>query len=152
MIKEIIFVCHGNICRSPVAEIVFNELIARSSLKGRYFASSYALSSEEIGNDIYPPMKRVLLSKGLTGNHYAQRLTKEDVARASHIFYMDNSNEYLIRRYFPNDLDKFSFISKYTDYINEIEDPWYSGRYIKVFEEIQNCVKDIIFALENEEK
>lgn len=81
--KKIIFVCHGNICRSPVADILFKKKIIELGLKGQFDSISRATSLEEIGNDIYPPIKRVLFSHNISSDrHYATRITKEEFLEA----------------------------------------------------------------------
>ena len=136
--KTIIFVCHGNICRSVAAEYIMK------SLAKDYIILSRATSYEEIGNDIYPPMKRELIKNNIPfERHYATRITKEDYDKADYIFYMDNENYYSLLRMFPHG-DKILPIYKYTTGIDEIEDPWYTGRFDKVVSQITRCVKDIL--------
>ena len=140
---EIIFICHGNICRSPLGEIFLNNLLTDEEKKSIHVYSR-ATSLEEIGNDIYPPMKRVLYSHDdKFTRHYATRISKEEFDRADYIFYMDNENYYSLLRMFPHG-DKILPIYKYTTGIDEIEDPWYTGRFDKVVSQITRCVKDII--------
>lgn len=141
--QKIIFVCHGNICRSPVGEILFNKYIKEKGLDKEYFAISRATSYEEINNDIYPPMKRVLNShKIIYSRHYATRITKQEFDEAEYIFYMDNENLYYLERMF-NKSDKFVLISKFFDN-KETEDPWYTDRFEYVFDRIDKSVKAIV--------
>lgn len=136
--KKIIFICHGNICRSPAAEYIMKHL------SKEYDICSKATSYEEIGNDIYPPMKRVLNQHNIPfDRHYASRITNKDFLEADYIFYMDEENHYSLIRMFGNS-SKILPIYQYTSSINEIEDPWYTGRYELVFEQIYQCVKDIL--------
>lgn len=143
--KKIIFLCHGNICRSPVAEIIFNHLIKNTKLEKEYIAESYALSSEEDCNDIYPPMKIVLTNHGYNNPHHvAHKVSKETLNKAYMIFYMDEENKWIIDRHFAQFSDKSFLISKYHESINEIEDPWYTGRFEYVYQEIYECVNKIV--------
>lgn len=136
--KKIIFICHGNICRSPAAEYIMKHL------SKEYDVSSKATSYEEIGNDIYPPMRRVLNQHNIPfDRHYASRITNKDFLEADYIFYMDEENHYSLIRMFGNS-NKILPIYQYTSSINEIEDPWYTGRYEFVFKQIYQCVKDIL--------
>lgn len=137
--KNIIFICHGSICRSPAAEMIMK------SLTNEFNVTSRAVSFEEIGNDIYPPMKRELIKRGIPlQRHSASRITKEDYENADYIFYMDSSNKYYLSRLF-NDFDnKILPIFHFTPEIDEIEDPWYTDNYVKVVDQITKCVKDII--------
>lgn len=136
--KNIIFVCHGSICRSPAAEFIFKSLTKEHNVISR------AVSYEEIGNDIYPPMKRALLNRGISlDKHQATYLSKNDIEWADYIFYMDDSNRRLLQRINPN-LHKMFPIYKWTPEIPYIEDPWYTDRYEKVIDDITLCIKHII--------
>ena len=136
--KKVIFVCHGNICRSPAAEYIMKHL------SKDYDVCSRATSYEEIGNDIYPPMKRELSRHGIRyDRHYATRITREDYEDADYIFYMDNENQYNLYRMF-GESSKILPIYKFTPNINEIEDPWYSDRFDLVFNQIYLCIQNII--------
>ena len=135
---KIIFVCHGSICRSPAAEYIFKHLCDKHEVISR------ALSHEEIGNDIYPPMKRELSRRGIPfSRHYATYLTQEDCDWADYIFYMDYSNKNLLDRRWPNN-KKILPIFAFTDSVTNIEDPWYTDNYEKVVNQITTCIKDII--------
>ena len=136
--KTIIFVCHGNICRSVAAEYIMK------SLTNEYIIYSRATSYEEIGNDIYPPMKRELLSNNIPISiHHAKRIDNNDYSKADYIFYMDDENYHSLIRMFGLS-NKIIPIYKWTPSIDEIEDPWYTGRFHLVFEQIYQCIKDIL--------
>ena len=139
---NIIFVCHGNICRSPVAGILFSNLVKENGLENKISVLSRATSFEEIGNDIYPPMKKVLnMHKIPYENHCATRITTQEFNNADYIFYMDSNNLYYLRRMFGKS-SKFHLISEY--YNNEeIEDPWYTDRFEFVYEEIKKSIDKI---------
>ena len=103
---------------------------------------SRATSLEEIGNDIYPPMKRVLLSKGISfDRHYSSRITKEEFDTADYIFYMDRNNLYYLERLFGPS-KKYHLISEYSDN-KEVEDPWYTDRFEYVYSLIEKYVQEI---------
>lgn len=141
--KTVIFICHGNICRSPVAEILFNALTAQIGRENEFKAFSRATSREEIGNDIYPPMKRVLYAHNVNfKRHYATQITTQEFLEADYIFYMDDHNLYYLERLFGHS-DKFIKIRKYIDN-KDIEDPWYTDRFEKVYQEILESVKAIL--------
>ncbi len=144
--KKIIFVCHGSICRSPAAEFIFKDEIKRRGLENEFSVTSLALSNEEIGNDVYPPMERMLIQKGVSiYPHSSRRLTQKDLDGCDYLFYMDNSNKRILS-YLVNDKDnKCKPISFYTQSIEEIEDPWYTDRYGKVVDEIKECINNILF-------
>lgn len=138
---KITFVCHGSICRSPAAEMIFK------SLSNEHEVISRALTHEEIGNDIYPPMKRELMRAGIPFTpHHATFISLDDFETSDYIFYMDAENKFMLTRRFGNS-DKILPIFYFTDGINEIEDPWYTGNFKKVVNQITTCVKDIILNL-----
>ena len=143
--KTIIFLCHGNICRSPAAEWIMKYLLQRYSLEGDFFVLSRATSLEEIGNDIYPPMKRALYNKEIPFfEHHAKRITKEELDKADYVFYMDDLNKRYIERLFGNLPEKCQIITKYSENISFIDDPWYTGQFDEVVEQISECCEDII--------
>ena len=136
---NIIFICHGNICRSPVAEIIFSDLVKEHHLDNEIKVCSRATSLEEIGNDIYPPMKRVLHNHGYDDvHHFAQRISLQEFNDADYIFYMDNNNLYYLERLFGPS-KKFHLISEALDNV-EIEDPWYTDRFEYVYQRIKKSV------------
>lgn len=142
--KTIIFVCHGNICRSVAAEYIFKNM------NNEYIVLSRATSNEEIGNDIYPPMKRELTRQGIPfDRHYAKRIDYDDYLKADLIFYMDDENFYTLNRMFPNS-NKIFPIYKYTPSILEIEDPWYTGRFDLVYQQIKQCIIDILASIRDD--
>ena len=139
---NIIFICHGNICRSPIAEIFFSDLVKEHHLEDKFNVSSRATSLEEIGNDIYPPMKRVMWSHGYYDIHHsAQRISVEEFKSADYIFYMDSNNLYYLERLFGKS-NKFHLITEYLDNV-EIEDPWYTNRFEFVYQRIKKAVEAI---------
>ena len=138
---NIIFICHGNICRSPIGAILLNNLVKENN-RNDVIVFSRATSLEEIGNDIYPPMKRVLYSHNVNfSRHYATRITQEEFNNADYIFYMDSNNLYYLRRLF-GDSNKFHLISEFDDN-QEVEDPWYTGRFELVYNQIKRYVETI---------
>ena len=143
----IIFVCHGNICRSVAAEYILKKKIKDLHLEDRLCCFSRATSNEEIGNDIYPPMKDELRKRGIPfTRHFAERITQKDYDLADYIFYMDNNN----KRYLNFLLDDYKNIIKpvtcFDDKNFEIEDPWYSDNFKKVCDELS---KEIDLIIEN---
>lgn len=138
---NIIFVCHGNICRSVAA-----EFIAKSQdFENKHQIISRATSYEEIGNDIYPPMKKELTRQGIPfQRHYASRISQKDYDWADVIYYMDDENRYSLQFMFKDSKGKIKPIYQYTNDICEIEDPWYSGNFTLVVNQIKRCVSDIL--------
>ena len=150
--KRIIFVCHGNICRSVAAKWIALDYIENHELSEEFEIESRACSSEEIGNDIYPPMKAALRRAGIYfGPHSARRLTQQEYDQSDVIYYMDQSNlRYLrysiidVRRIFKPIFEGMPF--------DEIEDPWYTGNFDLVVEEIRDCVAKIFGSYKIENK
>ena len=143
----IIFVCHGNICRSVAAEYILKKKIKDLHLEDKLCCFSRATSNEEISNDIYPPMKDELRKRGIPfTRHFAERITQKDYDLADYIFYMDNNN----KRYLNFLLDDYKNIIKpitcFDDKNFEIEDPWYSDNFKKVCDELS---KEIDLIIEN---
>ena len=142
--RKIIFVCHGNICRSVAAEFIAKQMLKEKNIQ-EITVISRATSREEIGNDIYPPMKKALLRHGIEFSpHEAKQITQEDYEWADEIYYMDSLN----KRYLDsllNDKRKIIYpISKFTPDINEIDDPWYTGEYDIVINQLEQCVRSIL--------
>lgn len=135
--KLVIFVCHGNICRSPMAEYIAKYL----DKENRYEFISRAVSNEERGNDIYPPAKRMLIQNNIPyERHAAQKISTEEFKKADYIFVMDKSNMNYLRMLFP--YENFSKVKMLEDF--EIEDPWYSGRYELVFHLIYEGIEKFL--------
>lgn len=143
--KKITFVCLGNICRSPAAEYIFKKIIKDLGREDEFQVISRATSYEESGNDIYPPMKRMLTSLGIPfSKHRATRFTKEDYDNSDYIFYMENSNLYNLNRICEDKENKYLPIYKWTSEVDHIEDPWYSDRFDKVCRELEKCILDVM--------
>ena len=142
--KTIIFVCHGSICRSPAAAFIAKQYLKEIGRDNEFNIIIRATSSEEIGNDVYPPMKRELFRRGIKMYpHAALRIRQTDYDNADYIFYMDYENQYSLLRQIDDYKSILAPINKWTNSITEIEDPWYTGRYQLVCDEIAECIKDI---------
>ncbi len=141
--KTIIFVCHGNICRSIAAEEIAKEYLKSINRSDEFKIISRAISTEEIGNDIYYRMKEALKRNKIPfEKHRATLISKKDYDEADFIFYMDKENKYYLDRFFPNSRKIFA-ITMYNSNLEEIEDPWYTSRFDLVIKELQECVKEI---------
>ena len=139
---KILFVCHGNICRSPMAEAVFRHMLEERGLGERFAVDSAAVSAEEIGNPVYPEANRTLVAHGLpASNHHAWQLTRADYDRYDFFIGMDQENIYRMRQIFGGDSQrKVGLLLAYTEHLREVEDPWYTGRFDRVFDLItQGC-------------
>ena len=141
---RIVFVCHGNICRSPAAEFIAKVEIRKRGLEGKVEVSSRAVSHEEIGNDIYPPMKSALRHAEIPfGVHRAAFLTTQEAFEANVVYYMDEGNLIRLRRFFGDHPKRFRPIMEYNPEFLEIEDPWYSGRFDLVVAQLKKCIGSI---------
>ena len=135
--KTIIFICHGNICRSVAAEYIAKDL---DHVSGNIYYSR-AVSNEERGNDIYPPMKQVLIQNNIHYDHHAsKRITLEEYRAADIIFCMDHSNINYLTMLFPyENRSKIKLLDK-----QDIEDPWYTGNYVWVFHLIKEAIEEFL--------
>lgn len=140
---RILFVCHGNICRSPMAEFVLKALVKARGLEDLYHIESAAVSAEETGNPIYPPAKRCLTQHGVWFDNAkrARRVTSSDYDRFDRIICMDSSNLRWLERIFPGDPEgKIHLLMSYTGTGRDVADPWYTGDFERAFQDIlQGC-------------
>ena len=152
--KRILFVCHGNICRSPMAESVFAAKIRERKLEWAYSVDSAAVSSEEIGNPVHAGTQRELTRHGLPGSaHRARRLRAEDYAQYDLFIGMDRDNLRRMERIFGDDAQhKIALLMAYTGEPREVEDPWYTDRYDVVYDEIEAGCEALLNELEQERK
>ena len=139
---KILFVCHGNICRSPGAELLLREMANRAGLLSSFEISSAATSSEEIGNPIYPPMRAVLEERGLDcSRHRARRVRRSDYDAYDLIIGMDEENRWDLSRLFHGDPDgKLHNLNEYAGLGDQdIADPWYTRDFSGCLEEIERA-------------
>lgn len=126
--KKILFVCHGNICRSPMAEYVMKDLVAASGRVSEFEIASAATSTEEIGNGVYPPVRRLLEAAGIDCSaHAARQMTAADYRHYDLVVAMDGQNLANIRRIIGSDPDgKVCRLLDFTPTPGDIADPWYT--------------------------
>ena len=150
---KILFVCHGNICRSPMAEMIFTEQARKAGLSGALCAGSAAVSTEEIGNPVYPPARQVLQHHGVPLlPHAARQITREDYPEYDLILGMERVHLRRMERMLGGDPDgKFRLLGDYGSF-GEIEDPWYTGNFEKVFSQISRCCTELLNTVAKTEK
>lgn len=151
MIK-ILFVCHGNICRSPMAEFVMKDMVKRKGLSEQFEIHSAATSTEEIGNPVYPPARRTLSEHGIScDGKIARRMTKGDYDYHDYIIAMDKNNIQNIKRIVGTDKDhKISLLLRYAGIDRDISDPWYTGNFDATWNDVVKGCKGLLEYIENE--
>ncbi len=138
--EKILFVCHGNICRSPMAEFVMKDLVRKIGRENEFEIASAAVSREELGNPVYPPARRELQKHGIscTGK-VARQISLADLSYYDHIYYMDASNARYLRRLFGENAAKCrSLLSR------DVADPWYTGDFSQTWEDILTGCRHIL--------
>ena len=135
---KILFLCHGNICRSPMAEYVMKDLVKKAGREREFSIASAAVSREEIGNPVYPPARRELAKHGIRcDGHAAHQITRAELENYDYIYYMDASNARYLRRLFGADADKCQPLLD-----RDVADPWYSGDFTQTFTDVvEGCTR-----------
>ena len=125
--KKILFVCHGNICRSPMAEFVMKDLVKKAGLASEFHIESAATSREEIGNPVYPPARRKLAEHGIScDGHAARQLTNADYEKCDLLIGMDRANLRDMYHICGGDFaGKLHLLMDYTDHPRDVADPWW---------------------------
>ena len=130
--KKVLFLCHGNICRSPIAEFVMKDLVKKAGRANEFHIASAAVSREEIGNPVYPPARRELARHGIgCDGHAAHQITRKELEDYDYIYYMDASNARYLRRLFGADADKCRPLLS-----RDVADPWYTGDFEATWDDV----------------
>ncbi|MBP5432527.1 low molecular weight protein-tyrosine-phosphatase [Ruminococcus sp.] len=148
MIK-IMFVCHGNICRSPMAEFIMKNLVTDAGLSDRFYIASSATSTEELGNPVYPPARSELAKHdiGCSGKTAVQ-LRKSDYDRYDYFIGMDTANIRNMNRIFGSDRDgKIYKLLTFTGRSDDVSDPWYSRKFDTAYADIEEGCKGLLAKL-----
>ena len=151
--KKILFVCHGNICRSPMAEMVFKHLVRERGLTG-FTVASAATSTEEIGNPIYPPARAEMARHGIpVEKRGARQVTWSDYQAYDLLIGMDNANIRNMRRMLGGDPEgKIHRLMDFTNRPGEVDDPWYSDRFDLCYRDVlEGCEALLAYILEEEQ-
>ena len=150
---KILFVCHGNICRSPMAEFIFKQMLAERGLSDRFTVESAATSTEEIrngvGNPIYPPARAELLKNGIpVREKRARQICREDLERFDLLVGMDHANlRNMWRILGANSKKKTCLLMDFTSRGGEVADPWYSDRFDITFRDIRDGCEGLLEAI-----
>ncbi len=146
---RILFICHGNICRSPMAEFIMKALVKEAGLEGEIKIASAATSREEIGNPLYPPARRTLQKHGIPMTpHAARQVTREDYEQYDRLVAMERYNLINLRPAVGHDpKKKVSLLMDYTDRPGDVADPWYTGDFETAYRDILEGCQGLLKAL-----
>ena len=149
---RMLFVCHGNICRSPMAEFVMKEIVKREGLSDKFHIESAATSTEELGNPVYPPARRKLAEHGIScAGKTARQLRREDYDRFDLLIGMDWANLRNMRRICGGDPDgKLHLLLDYTDRPGDVDDPWYTDDFDATWRDVNAGCTGLLKSLEDQ--
>ena len=148
MIK-VLFICHGNICRSPMAEFVMKDLVRKAGADTEFFIASAATSTEEIGNPVYQPARRKLAEHGIgCSGKTARQLRREDYDRFDLLIGMDGANLRNMRRICGGDPEgKLSLLLDWAGRSGDVADPWYTGDFEATWQDVLAGCQGLLDAL-----
>lgn len=142
---RLLFICHGNICRSPMAEMIMKKLVEEQNLSDRFVIDSAAVSTEELGNPIYPPAKRTLRLHNVPfTEHHARQVTRMDYDNYDLLICMDSYNIRWLNRFIPqgDPERKVHLLMEYTGVCRDVADPWYTGDFEATYKDVvEGCSK-----------
>ena len=143
---KILFVCHGNICRSPMAEYFMKDIVRREGLEKRFEIASAATSREELGNGVYPPARRKLAEHGIAcAGHAARQITAKDYVNFDLIIGMDEENIHSMRRVFSGDPEgKVSLLLDHAGRGGSVADPWYTGDFEATWRDVNDGCRALL--------
>ncbi|MBR5329589.1 MAG: low molecular weight phosphotyrosine protein phosphatase [Firmicutes bacterium] len=147
--KKILFICHGNICRSPMAEFVFKDMLKKAGRVSEFEVASAAVSREELGRPVYPPAKRKLAEHGIgCEGHAARQMTKADYEYYDMLIAMDGSNLRGMEKFCGKDPQgKVSLLLDHTDRPGSVADPWYTGNFDETWDDVYRGCKALLAEL-----
>ena len=146
---KILFVCLGNICRSPMAEFVMKDLVEKAGLQNQFYIESAATSTEEIGNEVYPPARRKLAEHGIgCKGKTARQMTRADYDRFDLLIGMDTWNIRNMKRICGDDSQgKIHQLMDYTNRPGDVADPWYTGDFETTWRDVLEGCKGLLVSL-----
>ena len=145
MIK-VLFICHGNICRSPMAEFVMKKFVSEAGMEEKFEIASAATSTEEIGNPVYPPARRKLAEHGIDcSGKTARQVTRKDYEKYDLLIVMDHNNLRNLQRMLGQDKEnKIHLLMDYTDRPGEVADPWYTGDFEQTWMDVTEGCRGLL--------
>ena len=145
MIK-ILFICHGNICRSPMAELVMKDLVGKAGLSGRFHIGSAAVSREEIGSPVYPPAREILAQHGIScAGKRAVQLTRADYEKYDYLVGMDGANMRNMKHMLGGDPDgKMYKLMSFAGSDRDVADPWYTRNFEVTYRDVEEGCKGLL--------
>jgi len=143
---RILFICHGNICRSPMAEFVMKDLVKKAGLEDRFEIASAAVSREELGNPVYPPARRILAQHGIRcDGKTARQVSASDYSKYDYLICMDRSNLLRLDRIIGSDHDnKVSLLLDHVGISRDVADPWYTGDFEATWNDVLTGCKALL--------
>ena len=146
---KVLFVCHGNICRSPMAEFLFKDYVAKKKTQDKFIIESCATSTEEIGNPVHYGTRRILNNLGIDcSKKRARQIRQKDFDDFDYIIAMDLNNLRWLRGY--KGYEKVKLLLEYAGLNRSIADPWYTGDFNETYDDIMKGLKAFYKYLEKE--
>ena len=143
---KVLFICHGNICRSPMAEFVMKKFVSEAGMEEKFEIASSATSTEEIGNPVYPPARRKLAEHGIDcSGKTARQVTRMDYEKYDLLIVMDHNNLRNLQRMLGQDKEnKIHLLMDYTDRPGEVADPWYTGDFEQTWMDVTEGCRGLL--------
>ncbi len=143
---RILFVCHGNICRSPMAEFVMKDMVQKAGLEGQFHIESAATSTEEIGNPVYPPARRKLAEHGIScAGKTARQIRRRDYEAYDWLIGMDQENIWNMRRVWRGDpKNRVHLLMEFAGRSVEVADPWYTGNFEATWRDVEEGCREML--------
>ena len=146
---KILMICHGNICRSPMAEFVMKEIVRTEGREGEFQIASAATSTEELGNPVYPPVRKLLAVHGIDcSGKTARQMRRGDYDDYDLLIGMDDANLRNMQRICGGDPErKIHLLMDYTDHPGEVADPWYTDNFEATWRDVESGCQGLLAAL-----